>query len=97
MPSTSSSSLSTMLSSSSHASHSSHPFVTGSVQEQIVRALNIPVGLMDRNKKDLQLAYRKYEAINNVINQINQMVADGSWTQAVCLLFYFYLSNIEPN
>jgi hypothetical protein len=66
------------------------PFISGSVQEKIVRLLNISPGLLDRHRNDLRLSYRKYEAINNTQVQINKLVADGTWKHSACIPHNFH-------
>lgn len=61
-----------------------HSFLTpGSIQATIASTLKISPALLDRTKRDIRLAYSKYEAIHDAIRQINLMASAGTWTQKV--------------
>jgi len=82
------SAVSSSLASSSHppdASFSSqNPHSPGSIQATIATALKVPPALMDRTKKrDIRLAYAKFEAVHDAIRTLNKMALAGTWNQKV--------------
>lgn len=58
-------------------------FAPDSIQATIATTLKIAPGLLDRSKRDIRLAYAKYEAIHDSIRQITLMASAGTWTQKV--------------
>ncbi|KAG6903863.1 hypothetical protein DXG01_014291, partial [Tephrocybe rancida] len=53
----------------------------GPTQQLIISTLNISPSLLDRNRRDLQFAFTKYEALQDTTKKLNKMAADGTWKQ----------------
>jgi hypothetical protein len=57
------------------------PTTSGTPASQLLQLLNIPSSLTVRDKSgDVQLAWKKYNAINQVSEGLKQLIKDGVWT-----------------
>ena len=60
-----------------------YPFEQGSIQELIAITLEISPHLTDRTKRDIRLAYAKYEAYLDANKAMSKLITSGAWTHKV--------------